>query len=252
MERTTLPGRLTWQLGEVVATHPETVRTKSLTLSVPNWAGHLAGQHVDLRLTADGGYQAERSYSIASSPEYGQQITLTIERLDDGEVSPYLTVELRVGDKLELRGPIGGYFVWEERLGGPLLLIAGGSGIVPLMAMIQHRRAVGSPIPTRLLVSSRTYEDIIYRDKLERETEAGMALEVIHTLTRTQPPGWTGYGRRIDAEFLRNIAWPVEQHPLAYICGPTPFVETATADLLSLGYEPTRIKTERFGPTGGS
>ncbi len=252
MERTTLPGRLTWQLGEVVATHPETARTKSLTLSVPNWAGHLAGQHVDLRLTADGGYQAERSYSIASSPEDGQQITLTIERLDDGEVSPYLTDELRVGDKLELRGPIGGYFVWEERLGGPLLLIAGGSGIVPLMAMIQHRRAVGSPIPTRLLVSSRTYEDIIYRDELEREAEAGMALEVIHTLTRTQPPGWTGYGRRIDAEFLRNIAWPVEQHPLAYICGPTPFVETATADLLSLGYEPTRIKTERFGPTGGS
>ncbi len=249
MERTTLPGRLTWQLGEVVATHPETARTKSLTLSVSNWAGHLAGQHVDLRLTADGGYQAERSYSIASSPEDGQQITLTIERLDDGEVSPYLTEELRVGDKLELRGPIGGYFVWEERLGGPLLLIAGGSGIVPLMAMIQHRRAVGSPIPTRLLVSSRTYEDIIYRDELERE--AGMALEVIHTLTRTQPPGWTGYGRRIDAEFLRNIAWPVEQHPLAYICGPTPFVETAAADLLSLGYEPTRIKTERFGPTGG-
>jgi ferredoxin-NADP reductase len=252
MERTTLPGRLTWQLSEVVATHPETTRTKSLTLSVPNWAGHLAGQHVDLRLTADGGYQAERSYSIASSPEDGQQITLTIERLDDGEVSPYLTDELRVGDKLELRGPIGGYFVWEERLGGPLLLIAGGSGIVPLMAMIRHRRAVGSPISTRLLVSSRTYEDIIYRDELERTAEAGMALEVIHTLTRTQPPGWTGYGRRIDAEFLRNIAWPVEQHPLAYICGPTPFVETAAADLLSLGYEPTRIKTERFGPTGGS
>ncbi len=250
MERTALLGRLTWQFGEVVATHPETGRTKSLTLSVPNWAGHLAGQHVDLRLTADDGYQAERSYSIASPPEDGQQIMLTIERLDDGEVSPYLTEELRVGDKLELRGPIGGYFVWEERLGGPLLLIAGGSGIVPLMAMIRHRRAVGSPIPTRLLVSSRTYEDIIYRDELERE--AGMALEVIHTLTRTQPPGWTGYGRRIDAEFLRNIAWPVEQHPLAYICGPTPFVETAAADLLSLGYEPTRIKTERFGPTGGS
>ena len=249
MERTTLPGRLTWQLVEVVATHPETARTKSLTLSVPNWAGHLAGQHVDLRLTADDGYQAERSYSIASPPEDGQQIMLTIERLDDGEVSPYLTEELRVGDKLELRGPIGGYFVWEERLGGPLLLIAGGSGIVPLMAMIQHRRAVGSPIPTRLLVSSRTYEDIIYRDELERE--AGMALEVIHTLTRTQPPGWTGYSRRIDAELLRDIAWPVEQHPLAYICGPTPFVETAAAELLPLGYEPTRIKTERFGPTGG-
>jgi ferredoxin-NADP reductase len=253
MERTALLGRLTWQLGEVVATHPETARTKSLTLSVPNWVGHLAGQHVDLRLTSDDGYQAERSYSIASPPEDGQQITLTIERLDDGEVSPYLTEELRVGDKLELRGPIGGYFVWEERLGGPLLLIAGGSGIVPLMAMIRHRRAVGSPIPTRLLVSSRTYEDIIYRDELERLVGTGMALEVIHTLTRTPPPGWTGYSRRIDAELLRDIAWPAEeQHPLVYICGPTPFVETAAAELLPLGYEPTRIKTERFGPTGGS
>ncbi len=252
MERTALLGRLSWQFGEVVATHQETSRTRSLTLSVPKWVGHLAGQHVDIRLTSEDGYQAERSYSIASPPEDGQQIMLTIERLDDGEVSPYLTDELRVGDKLELRGPIGGYFVWEERLGGPLLLIAGGSGIVPLMAMIRHRRAVGSTIPTRLLVSSRTYEDIIYRDELERLVGTNMALEVIHTLTRTQPPGWMGYSRRIDAELLRDIAWPVEQHPLAYICGPTSFVETAAAELLPLGYEPTRIKTERFGPTGGS
>jgi len=236
----------------VLATHQETARTRSLTLSVPRWAGHLAGQHVDIRLTAEDGYQAERSYSLSSPPEDGQQIMLTIERLDDGEVSPYLADELRVGDKLELRGPIGGYFVWEERLGGPLLLIAGGSGIVPLMAMIRHRRAVGSPIPTRLLVSSRTYEDIIYRDELERLAGTDMTLEVIHTLTRAQPPGWKGYSRRIDAELLRGIAWPVERHPLAYICGPTPFVETAATDLLPLGYEPTRIKTERFGPTGGS
>src|SRR5437588_10027060 len=168
MERTALLGRLTWQLGEVVATHPETARTKSLALSVPNWVGHLAGQHVDVRLTSEDGYQAERSYSIASPPEDGQQITLTIERLDDGEVSPYLADELRVGDKLELRGPIGGYFVWEERLGGPLLLIAGGSGIVPLMAMIRHCRAVGSTIPTRLLASARACDAIIYRDELDR------------------------------------------------------------------------------------
>src|SRR5437588_8922495 len=168
MERTALLGRLTWQLGEVVATHPETARTKSLALSVPNWVGHRAGQHVDVRLTSEDGYQAERSYSIASPPEDGQQITLTVERLDDGEVSPYLTDELRVSDKLELRGPIGGYFVWEERLGGPLLLIAGGSGIVPLMAMIRHRRAVGSTIPTRLLYSARSYADVIYRDELDR------------------------------------------------------------------------------------
>src|SRR5947209_18746343 len=252
MERRTLPGRLTWQLGEVVATQPETARTKSITLALPTWMGHRAGQHVDVRLTAEDGYQAERSYSIASPPEEQPRVTLTVERLDDGEVSPYLTNELRVGDKLELRGPIGGYFVWEERLGGPLLLIAGGSGIVPLMAMVRHRRAVGSSIPARLLVSSRTSEDIIYRDELEREAEVGIALEVIHTLTRTQPPGWTGYSRRIDAGLLRDIAWPVEQHPLAYICGPTPFVGTAATDLLPLGYEPARIKTERFGPTGGS
>src|SRR2546425_11972608 len=165
MEGTAIHGRLTWRLGEVVDTRTETARTRSLTLAVPEWPGHRPGQHVDIRLTAEDGYQAERSYSIASPPEDGQQIVLTIERLDDGEVSPYLTDELRVGDKLELRGPIGGYFVWEERLGGPLLLIAGGSGIVPLMAMIRHRRAMGSPIPIRLLVSSRTYEDIIYRDE---------------------------------------------------------------------------------------
>src|SRR2546430_12459297 len=166
MERTALLGRLTWQLGEVVATHQETARTKSLTLSVPRWAGHLAGQHVDIRLTAEDGYQAERSYSIASPPEDGQQIVLTVERLDDGEVSPYLTDELRIGDKLELRGPIGGHFVWEASMGGPLLLVAGGSGMVPLMAMIRHRAAVGSTVVTRLLYSSRSYADMIYRDEL--------------------------------------------------------------------------------------
>src|SRR6266496_2359125 len=214
MERRTVLGRLNWQFGDVLATQVETARTKSIRLSVPNWMGHRPGQHVDVRLTAEDGYQAERSYSIASPPEEQPHVTLTVERLDDGEVSPYLTDELRVGDKLELRGPIGGYFVWEERLGGPLLLIAGGSGIVPLMAMIRHRRVVGSPIPTRLLISSRTYEDIIYRDELERLTGTDMALEVIQTLTRTQPPGWTGYSRRIDAELLREVAWPVEQHPL--------------------------------------
>src|SRR6266567_3994107 len=250
MERTALLGRLTWQLGEVVATHPETVRTKSLTLSVPKWAGHLAGQHVDLRLTADDGYQAERSYSIASPPEDGQHITLTIERLDDGEVSPYLTDELRVGDKLELRGPIGGYFVWEARMGGPLLLVAGGSGIVPLMAMIRHRAAVGSTVATRLLYSSRSFEEVIYRDELDRLVKSSTMLEIAHTLTRVQPPGWTGYHRRIDTQMLREVAWPPDQRPLAFICGPTPFVETAASSLVTLGNEPARIKTERFGPTG--
>lgn len=250
MERRTLLGRLTWQLGEVVATRPETARTKSITLALPDWTGHRAGQHVDVRLTAEDGYQAERSYSIASPPEEAPHVTLTVERIDDGEVSSYLTEELRVGDKLELRGPIGGYFVWEARLGGPLLLVAGGSGIVPLMAMLRHRAAAMSLVPTRLLYSSRSLEDMIYRDELDRLRKSRTGLEVVQTLTRAQPPGWTGYARRIDPQMLREVTWPVEQHPLAYICGPTPFVETAAASLVALGHESARIKTERFGPTG--
>src|SRR5205823_7576681 len=180
MEGRTLLGRLTWQLGEVVATQRETARARSITLAVPNWIGHRAGQHVDVRLTAEDGYQAERSYSIASPPEEEPRVTLTVERLDDGEVSPYLTDELRVGDKLELRGPIGGYFVWEAHMGGPLLLVAGGSGIVPLMAMIRHRAAVGSTVPTRLLYSSRSSEDVIYRDELEHLERRSTTLEVVH------------------------------------------------------------------------
>jgi ferredoxin-NADP reductase len=205
---------------------------------------------VDVRLTAEDGYQAERSYSIASPPEEAPGVMLTIERLDDGEVSPYLTDELRVGDKLELRGPIGGYFVWEASMGGPLLLVAGGSGIVPLVAMLRHRAAVGSTVATRLLYSSRSFEDIIYRDELERLVRNTTMLEVVQTLTRAQPPAWAGYHRRIDTDMLREVAWPPEQHPLMYVCGPTPFVETAAASLVTLGHEPVRIKTERFGPTG--
>jgi ferredoxin-NADP reductase len=212
--------------------------------------GHQAGQHVDVRLTAEDGYQVERSYSIASPPEDGSHVTLTVERLDDGEVSPYLTDELRVGDKLELRGPIGGYFVWEARMGGPLLLVAGGSGIVPLMAMLRHRAAVGSTVPTRLLYSSRSYQDLIYRDELDRLEGQTAMLEVAHTLTRVQPPEWMGYSRRIDTQMLCEVAWPLDQRPLAFICGPTSFVETAAASLVDLGYEPGRIKTERFGATG--
>ncbi len=250
MERRTVLGRLNWQFGEVLATQVETVRTKSITLAVPNWMGHRPGQHVDVRLTAEDGYQAERSYSIASPPEEDQRVTLTVERLDDGEVSPYLTDELRAGDKMELRGPIGGYFVWEARMGGPLLLVAGGSGIVPLMAMIRHRAAVGSTIATRLLYSSRSSEDVIYGDELERLVRNTTMLEVVQTLTRVQTPGWTGYHRRIDTEMLREVAWPLDQRPLTFICGPTPFVETAAASLVTLGYNPGHIKTERFGPTG--
>ncbi len=252
MERRTILGRLNWQIGEVVDTQVETARSKSLTLAVPEWVGHKAGQHVDIRLTAEDGYQAQRSYSIASPPEDTAHITLTVERLEDGEVSPYLVDEVRIGDKIELRGPIGGYFVWETQLGGPLLLVAGGSGIVPLMAMIRHRQRAGSSVQTRLLYSSRTYEDIIYREELDRLAGDGRMLQVVHTLTRTQPSGWTGYGRRIDAELLGEVAWEPQEHPLAFICGPTQFVETAAAELLSLGYEAARIKTERFGPSGGT
>ncbi len=207
---------------------------------------------MDVRLTAEDGYQVERSYSIASPSEEGQQVTLTVERLDDGEVSPYLVDELRVGDHLELRGPIGGYFVWEARMGGPLLLIAGGSGIVPLMAMLRHRAAAGSTVPTRLLYSSRSYEDIIYREALDLLIGSTTGLDVVHTLTRAQPPGWTGYHRRIDTEMLHDVAWPIAHQPLVFICGPTPFVETAAASLVNLGYETARIKTERFGATGGA
>src|SRR3954464_13376250 len=250
MEGRALLGRLTWQLGDVVAVHTETTRTRSITLAVPDWPGHRPGQHVDVRLTAEDGYQAERSYSIASPSEAGNRVTLTIERLEDGEVSPYLVDELRVGDRLELRGPIGGYFVWEAQMGGPLLLLAGGSGIVPLMAMLRHRAVAGGSVATRLLDSSRSYADIIYRDELDRLVKNTTMLEVVHTLTRAQPPGWTGYHRRIDPEMLREVAWSSDQRPLTFICGPTPFVETAAASLVTLGHDPARIKTERFGPTG--
>ena len=251
MEGTALHRRLTWQLGEVVQTRTETARARSLTLTMPEWTGHRPGQHVDVRLTAEDGYQAERSYSIASPPEEGPKVAITVERLDDGEVSPYLVDELQVGDRLELRGPIGGYFVWESQMGGPLLLVGGGSGIVTLMAMIRHRRAVRSTLPTRLLYSSRSQEEVIYCDELDDVTRRDGGLEVIHTLTRTRPPGWTGYHRRSKEELLREVAWPARDRPLAYICGPTQFVETAATGLVALGYDPTRVKTERFGPTGG-
>ena len=217
-----------------------TPRVKTLAFDVPEWPGHRAGQHVDVRLTAEDGYQAERSYSIASAPE-GTRIELVIERLEEGEVSPYLTDELRPGDKIELRGPIGGYFVWEPQEGGPLLLVAGGSGVAPLIAMLH--------VDTRLLFSSRTWDDVIYRDELERLK--GARLAVVHTLTRSQPPGWASYARRVDIEMLRDVGPPAAERPLVYVCGPTPFVEAVAEGLVTLGHEPQRIKTERFGATGG-
>jgi len=245
-----VPRRLVWRIGEVTESRPETPRTKSLFLEVPDWEGHRAGQHVDVRLTAEDGYQAERSYSIASAPENGR-VELLVERLDDGEVSPYLTDELRMGDGLELRGPIGGWFAWETKEGGPLLLVAGGSGIAPLMAMVRHRKAAGSDAPVRLLYSSRSYEEVIFREELEALAAEDEGLEITHTLTRSTPEGWTGYDRRIDQAMLGEVVFSPEDRPLAFVCGPTPLVETVATALVGLGHDPTRIKTERFGPTGG-
>jgi ferredoxin-NADP reductase len=242
--------RTLWRIGEVGEVVVETPRTKSLVLEVPEWEGHRAGQHVDIRLTAPDGYQAQRSYSIASAPE-DERLVLTVDRLDDGEVSPYLTEVLMAGDKLELRGPIGGYFVWEAEDGGPLLLVGGGSGVVPLMAMIRHRAAVGSGVPTRLLYSSRSYEEIIYRGELDDLAARDGSLEVIHTLTRTRPEGWSDYDRRIDTEMLAEVAWLPDESPLAFVCGPTPLVEAVGSALVGLGHGPARVKTERFGATGG-
>ena len=227
----------------------ETPRTTSVALDLPDWPGHRAGQHVDVRLTAEDGYQAQRSYSIASAPGEAD-LVLTVERLDDGEVSPYLVGELRPGDTLELRGPVGGYFVWEASLGGPLVLVGGGSGVVPLRSIIRHHRAVESAVPVRLLYSARSLSDVIYRREL-MEIAEGSVVDIRFTLTREQPVGWQGYGRRIDRELLEEIAWPPSERPLVYVCGPTTFVETAASTLVALGHEPARIRTERFGPTGG-
>jgi len=250
--------RISWRHATVIEVVPETPRTRTLVLDVPEWPGHRAGQHVDVRLTAEDGYQAERSYSIASPPEE-PRLSLTVERLKDGEVSPYLSDELRSGDKLELRGPIGGYFVWDISLSGPLLLVGGGSGIVPLMAMLRHRNAALAAanmerhlMPARLLYSSRGWDEVIYRDELARLADSDRTLEVRHTLTRDQPAGWTGFRRRIDRAMLEEISWPPSEQPRVFVCGPTPLVEAVAQSLVELGHQPALIKTERFGPTGGS
>ena len=244
-----LSRRLEWQRAEVREIVVETSRVKSLRLHVAGWLGHLPGQHVDIRLTAEDGYQAQRSYSIASPPE-DELLTLTVERVDNGEVSPYLLEELRVGDHFELRGPIGGYFVWTAARGGPLYLIAGGSGIAPLMAMLRHRERRNAHMPALLLYSSRTLEDVIYREELDAMARRDRTLRVVDTLTRRQPEGWMGHGRRIDKGLLAESHFPPDERPRTFVCGPTPFVENTSRILVELGHDPLTIKTERFGPSG--
>lgn len=249
----------TWRLATVTDVVTETPRARTLILDVPGWPGHRAGQHVDVRLTAEDGYQAQRSYSIASAPEESK-IAITVQRLEDGEVSPYLTGVLGVTDRLELRGPIGGYFVWDAALGGPLLLVAGGSGIVPLMAMLRHRAAALAAantqsrrgVPARLLYSARRWDDVFYRRELGRLAEDDETLEVALTFTHEVPPGWAGFRRLIDRMMLAEVGWPPAERPQVFVCGPTPLVEAVAAALVELGHDPTLVKTERFGPTGGS
>jgi ferredoxin-NADP reductase len=248
MARAAISGRLTWQLGRVVALVDETTHSKSVMLDVPEWAGHRAGQHIDVRLTAEDGYQAERSYSIASAPA-DPHLMITVQRLDDGEVSPYLTDVLMPGDELELRGPIGGYFVWEQSLAGPLLMVAGGSGVVPFRAMLRDWAAGPRAAEARLLHSSRTLEDAIYREELAR-LAAHDGADVELTLTQDWPAGWQGHRGRVNRELVDQVAWPPERRPLMYICGPTGFVEAVAETLVQAGHSPGRIKTERFGPTG--
>lgn len=250
------PAAIAWRLATVVDVQAETLKARTLVLDVPGWPGHRAGQHVDVRLTAEDGYQAQRSYSIASAP-HDARVALTVDRLDDGEVSPYLTNVLRQGDRLELRGPIGGYFVRDVAVGGPLLLVAGGSGIVPLMAMLRHRADVletpeaRREVPARLLYASRRWDEMIYRDALARLADEDATLDVALTFTREPPPGWPGFRRRIDPMMLAELAWPPRERPHIFVCGPTPLVEAAATALVELGHDPALVKTERFGPTGG-
>ena len=252
MERAALLERLSlarapirWRTVTVAEIVEENAHARTIVLDVPDWPGHVAGQHVDVRLTAEDGYQAQRSYSIASPPEE-PRLALTVERIDDGEVSPYLAGELRAGDEFEIRGPVGGHFTWRVRDGGPLLLVAGGSGLVPLMAMLRHRAAQGSDVEARLLLSARSVDDVLYRD----EVAALDGVRISCTLTRERPDDWTGYDRRVDAEMLADVGPAPSQEPKIFVCGPTAFVEQAAESLVSLGHEPAAIRTERFGPTG--
>lgn len=244
-----MPEPIAWQIAKVTAIRAETAGVNSFTLDLPAWRAHRAGQHYDVRLTAPDGYQAQRSYSIASPPSRAGEVDLTIERIADGEVSPYFHDVVEVGDRVEVRGPIGGYFVWEPGLGGPLLLVAGGSGVVPLMAMLRERAVAEPRPPAALLYSSRTFEEIIYREELDGLAAGDAGLRIIQTLTRSQPPGWSGHARRIDRAMLSDAVAAAGALPLVYICGPTLLVEAAANGLVELGVPPAQVRTERFGPT---
>lgn len=249
MAGTALRRRLTWEPATVVGLVDETPTVRSLVLDVPDWTGHRAGQHLDVRLTAPDGYRAERSYSVASAPS-DRQVTITVQRVPDGEVSPYLTEDLRPGDVVEVRGPVGGWFVWTPDLVGPLQLVAGGSGVVPLVAMLREHAASGSTGGARLLYSCRTADDVVFRNELDRLGASGAA-DVRVTLTRGAPEGWTGEVGRVDAAMLDRAAWPADAAPRVYVCGPTPFVEHVAELFVRRSHDPAAIRTERFGPTGG-
>jgi ferredoxin-NADP reductase len=231
-----------WRQATVREVIRETPSASTLVLDVAGWPGHRAGQHVDIRLTAEDGYRAQRSYSLASAPEDGVP-AITVEQLDDGEVSPYLVDDVRAGDELEIRGPVGGWFVWQASQGGPLWLIGGGSGVVPLRSMLRHRERAGSDVAARLLLSARSDRDVIYRSELE-------SFDVTYTYTRTAPPGWTGFARRVDREMLADVGFAPAEHPRIFVCGPTGFVEGVATELIALGHDSARVRTERFGATG--
>jgi ferredoxin-NADP reductase len=237
-----------WQVGTVERIVDENYRTKTITLRLADWQPFRPGQHYRVRLTAPDGYQAQRNYSIASAPERSGVIDLTIELVPEGEASPYFHDVVRPGDEIELRGPIGGPFTWTQELGGPLLLVAGGSGVVPLMSMLGHRHAAAPDVRAVLLYSSRSLEDVIYHKELER-LAAEPNLTVLHTLTRSRPPGWDGLARRIDGPMLADALNQLDSAPYAYVCGPTPLVESVADELVNLNLSPERIRTERFGPS---
>jgi len=249
MARAALPGRLTWRAATLVESRPETPTARTLVLDVPDWPGHLPGQHVDVRLTAPDGYRAQRSYSIASAWRESGKVELTVQRLDDGEVSPYLTDVLEVGDQIELRGPVGGWFVWREAQQHPVLLIGGGSGVVPLMAMVRARGLSRAKQPFRLIYSVRTPDDVIYREELPRHVRDDPGFDLLVNYTRKAPEGSRNPPKRIDVATINSHGWPPDFTPDVYVCGPTTFVETAADILVALGHDPKRIRTERFGGT---